>query len=251
MLERRPKRKAKSKLVAERYTTNLTRPVPRVFQKKFVLIDFMGPNAPHKFAVKESYVVARGVLPEICVSASESDVRRCLTDAVSYSVPSLSSLAPSDFEFLEACGKCLCVPAHKPEFVWTGRAVKELAGTGAIYFRLTVEREEEKLTSDSDQSFSESEIKFPKIEIQGKHTRAELLFMYNSCFNVHAENNNLVQQTRILKQKHLACGNLGCSIEFMLTMLCYSPLRFFNTKPLESVVVVKTSRFVWLFFHLV
>ena len=169
LLERRPKRKAKGKLAAEKYApTPVSRGRGTSFQKKFVLIDYMGPDAPRKFALKESYVVMRGILPEVLVSAEESVVRRCLTEAVKHSDRTLSNLEPSQFEFLEACGKCLCTPGHNPGFMWTGRAVKELAGTGAIYLRLTVEREEESLTSDSDQSASGSEVKFVKIETPGE-----------------------------------------------------------------------------------
>ena len=107
-------------------------------------------------------MIMRGILPEVSVSAEETVVRSCVVEAVKHSERTLSGLAPNKFE---ACGKCLCLPAHNPGFMWTGRAVKELAGTGAIYLRLTVEREEESQTSDSDESILESEV---KIETPGK-----------------------------------------------------------------------------------
>ena len=170
LLERRPKRKGKSKLAAEKYTPT---PLPKsrgntTFQKKFVLVDYMGEDAPRKFALKESYVVMRGILPEVPVSAGESVVRSCVAEAIKHSEKTLAGLAPNGFEFLEACGKCLCVPAHNLGFVWTGRAVKELAGTGAIYLRLTEEREEDGSTSDDTSDSQEPDIKIVKIESQGK-----------------------------------------------------------------------------------
>lgn len=131
----------------------------------------MGEDPPRKFALKESYVVMRGVLPEIGVSAEESAVRSCVAKVIRHSEKTLADLAPTDFEFLEACGKCLCVPAYSPDFMWTGRAVKELAGTGAIYVRLTVEREDDDSASSNGGSASESpepEVKFVKIETPGK-----------------------------------------------------------------------------------
>lgn len=168
LLERRPKRKGKSKLADEKYSTG---PVPKskgkgTFQKKFVLVDYMGEDPPRKFALKESYVVMRGILPELQFCAEESVVRRCVVEAIKHSERSLADLAPNEFEFLEACGKSLCVPACNPGFMWTGRAVKELAGTGAIYLRLTVEREEDD-SSNSDGGTSESpepDVKFVKVE---------------------------------------------------------------------------------------
>lgn len=51
----------------------------------------------------------------------------------------------SDFEFMEASGKCMCVPAQRTSFKWTGRAVKQLAGVWAVYVRLRPDR-----SSDSD-----------------------------------------------------------------------------------------------------
>jgi hypothetical protein len=60
------------------------------------------------------------------------------------------SLGAGDFEFMEASGKCLCVPAQQPGFKWTGRAVKQLAGNGAVY--VTEEREGEECSSDDSDS---------------------------------------------------------------------------------------------------
>lgn len=86
-MERRPKRKGKSKLVAEKYAlspASRSRGKP-TFRKKFVLVDYMGPKAPRKFALKESYVVMRGILSELEVCADESIVRRSVVEAIKHS----------------------------------------------------------------------------------------------------------------------------------------------------------------------
>ena len=163
MLERRPKRKGKAKLAAEKYRfadTPKGRKPARTFQKKLVVIDYMGRNAPRSFALKEVYVWMRGMLPEIEMTASEQEVRGFISNTISFS--------PIDFEFMEASGKCLCVPAQQAKFEWTGRAVKQLAGTGAVYIRLREEREEGFSEELSDSSDSLPDLKISKGENSGR-----------------------------------------------------------------------------------
>lgn len=144
MLERRPKRKCKSRIAMDKYgSTEISnvplgrKPAP-TFQKKLVVIDYMGGlTAPRSFAVKEIHVWVRGILPEIELTATEKEVRKVVGEVISNSD---SILGPNSFEFMEASGKCLCIPAQKTNFPWTGRAVKQLAGTGAVYIRLTEAR---------------------------------------------------------------------------------------------------------------
>ena len=79
------------------------------------------------------------MLPEIPVDASEREVHTYIRDTIKNAEDSLSGCLLSDFEYVEAHGKNLCVPAQQSDFEWTGRAVKELAGSGSIYVRLTTE----------------------------------------------------------------------------------------------------------------
>lgn len=172
MLERRPKRKGKSKLAEEKYRFSTIpkgrRPAP-TFQKKLVVVHSMGPDSPKSFALKETYVLIRGMLPEIEINACEKEVRDCICNTIKNSEESLSHCGPDDFEFLEASGKCLCVPAHQASFAWTGRAVKQLAGTGAVYVRLTIEpMEEEEEESGSSEADSLPDVKVLKVERGGK-----------------------------------------------------------------------------------
>ena len=166
MLERRPKRKVKGKLALEKYRSNIPvaskgRKPSQTFQKKLVVVDYMGPDAPRNFALKEVHVLLRGMLPEIGISANEEEVRGYICDTIKHSEKSLQKFLPCDFEFFEASGKCLCIPAHHATFMWTGRAIKGLAGTGAVYVRLTVEREMDE--SSSEQSDSSDDLPYVKV----------------------------------------------------------------------------------------
>ena len=80
--------------------------------------------------------------------------------------PSLCGLDLNDFEYLEAAGKCMSVPAQQSTFEWTGRAVKQLAGTGAIYVRLLIEGDSDDSSESSD--VSEPEVKLIKVEPPGE-----------------------------------------------------------------------------------
>ena len=190
MLERRPHRKGKSRLAIEKFrSANLETPRGRkpapTFQKKLVVIDYMGgpTKAPCRFAIKEVHVWIRGMLPEIEVTATEDDVRKVIGEVIKNSDPTLGAC---DFEFMEASGKCLCVPAQKASFEWTGKAVKQLAGSGAVYVRLTVER------SDEDDSCNDSEVMFsdsssdslPRVKVTKKECAGiinGILIGYLSC----------------------------------------------------------------------
>lgn len=184
MIQRRSKGKGKSKLAVEKYggTTSRKGRKPAVkFQKKLVVIDYMGPKAPRSFGLKESYVLMRGMLPEIEVCAGEEEVRETIMHTMKDSEKSLAAFDHSQFQLMEANGKTLCVPAQHAGFEWTGRAVKELSGSGAVYVRLTSERQEESST-DSNSSDGEPDVKFIRMDPPG--TPCVLCAMYNDGFCV-------------------------------------------------------------------
>ena len=80
----------------------------------------------------------RGSLPQILVSAKESNVRNKICEVInSYEVPDLSNIGPGDFQFINVAGKQASIPRCKHGFEWNGRAVKELAGSGVVYICLT------------------------------------------------------------------------------------------------------------------
>lgn len=78
----------------------------------------------------------RGVLPEIDIEASELDVCKVISGVITNFGEEFISCSRYSFEFIEANGKSLYVPAKPAGFQWSGKAVKNLAGNGQVYVRL-------------------------------------------------------------------------------------------------------------------
>ena len=118
------------------------------FQKKLVVLRYMG-EGKKQFTLKESSVILRGLLPEIDVESNERDVRDAIVNVIVNSDQEMTACSRYSFEFIEASGKSLCVPAKPSSFEWTGRAVKNLAGSGQVYVRLLFDL----VSSDSESEF--------------------------------------------------------------------------------------------------
>lgn len=151
----RPKRKSKLKVVESKYGTPKPakggkKPAP-TFQKKIVVIEYMGENSPKSFGLKESYVIMRGMLPDITLTATEKEVRSHIWDVIA-SDKAYTCCSEYDFEFLEASGRNICVPAKPPNLTWNCKAVKSLSGTGAVYIRFTVDQEILALSSSDSEA---------------------------------------------------------------------------------------------------
>ena len=137
--------KAIKKTVAEKYGTPKPpnkggkKPAP-TFQKKIVVIEYMGDDAPKTFGLKESFVLMRGMLPDISLTATEKEVCAHICEVIR-SDDSYGYCTEKDFEFLEATGKSICVPAKPANFTWNGKAVKSLSGSGSVYIRFVVDHE--------------------------------------------------------------------------------------------------------------
>ena len=106
------------------------------FQRKLIVIRYMGEKPPKHFTLKDSVVALRGVLPEIDIEASELDVRREIAGVIVNSGEEFAACSKFSFEFIEATGKHLYVPAKPAGFQWSGKAIKHLAGNGKVYVRL-------------------------------------------------------------------------------------------------------------------
>ncbi|XP_019857300.1 PREDICTED: uncharacterized protein LOC109585612 [Amphimedon queenslandica] len=121
----------------KKYSTTI-KPKVQVFQKKLVVLKYMGRKSPLTFGRHESDILFRGLLPEIPLSSNETEIRRIIIDIL-HSNKSflLESFDLYDFEFLEAYGKKLTVPTCGDNFEFNGKSVKQLAGVGAVYIRLT------------------------------------------------------------------------------------------------------------------
>lgn len=116
----------------------------------------MDSNAPRHFTLKESIVAVRGLLPEIDTEATEDEVCSEIQSVITNSGEDTSTYTLYGFEFTEATGKYLYVPAKLKGFQWSGRALKNLAGSGQVYVRLLYNPDSS--SSDSDfPAFSEDE----------------------------------------------------------------------------------------------
>ena len=112
----------------------------------------MGPDAPNIFTCSDKRIVMRGLLPSISIEASESEVRREISDVVrTCSFQDLMNCTVHDFEFIDMSGKQASIPRCKVGFEWNGRAVKELAGNGCVYVQLMRNVVSECVSEDDDE----------------------------------------------------------------------------------------------------
>ena len=115
-IPRRPKRKGKYQLAVGRYGSNTKKPRSSAasFQKKLYVFKYMGSNAPENFTRSDKDIVTRGLLPQISVTAKESDVQNEICQVVnSCVIPDLSEFGPADFHFINMAGKQASVPRCK------------------------------------------------------------------------------------------------------------------------------------------
>ena len=97
----------------------------------------MGENSPQSFTRKESFILFRALLPEIPIDDSEEKIREIIISLIhSNKQFDMSSFSESDFEFIDVNGKQACVPTCQESQQFNGRAIKQIAGTGAVYVRL-------------------------------------------------------------------------------------------------------------------
>ena len=128
-IPRKPKRKAKFEVAAQKYGTKKKgRSSTATFQKKLVVFQFMGTDAPKTFTRADKRICMRGLLPPIGVDCSESEIRAKICTAIcTCTDPDLTDCGLDDFDFIDMNGKQAGIPKCKSGFEWDGRAVKELA----------------------------------------------------------------------------------------------------------------------------
>ncbi len=154
-IPRKPKRKGKSVLGFEKFKGGRKKACKATFQKKIVVFQYIG--SVNEFSRSEKLIIVRGLLPPISLDANQDEIRQEVC-AVINDNPSLSEVTPSDFEFVSVSGKQVSIPQCKKGFDWDGRAVKELAGSGCVYVRLTREFDAEKGKEIVDISSESSDI---------------------------------------------------------------------------------------------
>ncbi len=138
-IPRRPKRLSKSSIAGLKYQKKEKQKCEtELFQRKLVVFCYMGPNAPSKFTRKEHLILMRGMLPEIPLDASEVGVREDIVAVMRTNCEyDLSECDKFDFDFINICGKNASLPNLKPGMTFNCKTVKKLAGSGALYVRMT------------------------------------------------------------------------------------------------------------------
>ena len=106
-IPRKPKRKAKSEVAAQKYETKKKgRSSTATFQKKLIVFQFMGTDAPKTFTRADKRICMRGLLPPIGVDCSESEIRAEICTAIcTCTDPDLSDCGLDDFDFIDMNGK--------------------------------------------------------------------------------------------------------------------------------------------------
>ena len=97
------------------------------------------------------------------INVSENEIRKEICEILhSCTDYDLKSFTHLDFEFIEVSGKCASVPSFKEGFDFDVRAVKQLAGSGCLYVRLTKKVEDQVViidnVSDDEDSSSDSSL---------------------------------------------------------------------------------------------
>ena len=146
------KRKGKFSVANEKYGECSKKFKPgSAFQKKLVVFGYMGSNAPTQFTRKDSAIVMRGLLPDISVNAPEDDVRKEICEVIrGINEHDAHLCQPEYFEFIDMNGKNASVLNVKSGYSFTGKAVKNLAGTGCVYVRMTRELFSTYISSDDN-----------------------------------------------------------------------------------------------------
>ena len=129
--------RSRKKKGRKNYNTEPTEKL-QTFQKKLVVLKYMGWQAPLMFKHHEDDILFRGLLPEIALTASEAEVRNLIVSVLHNNKSfQLQNFESQDFEFINAHGKQLSIPTTCGEdYEFNGNVVKYLAGVGAIYIRL-------------------------------------------------------------------------------------------------------------------
>ena len=114
----------------------------------------MGEHPPTSFTRSDKDILTSGLLPVLSVDATEEEIRNEICAIVNSCKTkdklNLSVIAVNDFHFINMSGKHATVPHCKEGFEWNGRAVKELAGSGSVYVRLTKTSRPTNDTDDDD-----------------------------------------------------------------------------------------------------
>ena len=134
----RKTRKSRATYSFEKNTKPSIKKCCSTLKKKLIVFKYMGPESPSQFTRKEQNVVMRGLLAEISLEATESEIREEICAVIrSCGEHNLSDCTSEDFEFIDMSGKCASVPNCRRGFQFDGQGIKQLSGAGSLYVRLT------------------------------------------------------------------------------------------------------------------
>ena len=94
----------------------------------------MGKNSS-SFTRKESFILVRGLLPEIILEATESCIGSTLLILHSYKGLDFCSFCETDFEFIDVNRKQAGVPMVPDGQDFKGRCIKGIASLRAVYIK--------------------------------------------------------------------------------------------------------------------
>ena len=158
------RRRSKFRSSSKRLSSNI-----QTFSKKVVVFKCMAPRSPKCFARKETDIVTRGFISDVLLDSTEGQVRQEIYEVLHSA--GLKSIGPNDFEFIDVNGKTGCVLNRKEGSEFSGRAIKQVAGTGAIYVRLL--RHPTMELSDSSEEDAQSLPPLPFLfQNRGLHSRS-------------------------------------------------------------------------------
>ena len=165
-IQRRNPRKRKGGKSEKSYE----KPKTPTFKKKLVVFKLMGERPPHAFRRKEDDIL-RGLLPEISVEACEREIRGEIIELLHNSKEfPLGDFDESDFEFIDVSGKKVAVPTCGDRYEFNGKAVKQIAGVGAVHIRLTSKIPRRVCYISDDSDFE------PSFKINGDHIDSDSSF---------------------------------------------------------------------------
>ena len=101
--------------------------------KKIIRVQIYGIESTKQFHTVRQRHNHKGIVTS-GVSAMKDEVWEETCQVIhSCTTPILGEIGPKDFHFINLAGKQASVLSCKEGFEWKGRAVKKLAGSGAVY----------------------------------------------------------------------------------------------------------------------
>ena len=204
----------------------------------------MGSRAPLQFNVNDGLVLTTGFLPEISYDLMESEIRRHIVDVLhNDTAESMSLVTADDFQLVTVKGKkatiltCLC-----RNFKYSGKILKQTAGNGPVYIRLTSSLIKQSRVTCSPLS-SDSDFDLPDASsIYNKSKPEVILISDNSDDDSNFELPHSIPSTSRGHNHSYQSLPLQCSTPKTVQSTTYTPSPSSNTSnTLQSPLPVSTE----------